>query len=358
MNKYRYWGMISLLGAGLALTLAGCGGGGGGGGSTAVGNDTSYTSSAVVTTLAGSGSSGFADNTTGTSATFNAPTGLALNLANSYLYLADSGNNSIRTIKLLTPFIVGTFYNSTLSGPEGLVFNGDVLYVCDTKNSVVRTISSDHSSVSAFVSSGLNYPTGIILSGSYFYVADSKNNVIKQISSSGSIITTYGNATAGNTGSTYGVNTPATSAEFNNPYGVASDGTYLYVTDCANSTIRKINISSSTVTILAGLPGTTGTNDSDSIEGTGESATFNKPTGITYYNGYLYVADTGNHAIRKVNVSNGYVETIAGYKGYANFANGTGNTTKFSSPTGIVSDGAGTLYVADKGNNRIRKIEL
>jgi DNA-binding beta-propeller fold protein YncE len=362
MGKYRYWGMIGLLGAGLALTLAGCGGGGSGssGGHSSVGSDPSYSSSAVVTTLAGSGSNGSADNVTGTSATFNSPTGLALNSAKSYLYVADTGNSSIRRIYMSSEAKpVTTFYSGVLSGPEGLVFNGSDLYVCDTKNSVIRSINSDKSDVSIFVSSDLNCPTAIILSGSYFYVADSKNNVIRRvlaIDGTTNILAGSSAYTAGNTGSTYGETTAGTSALFNNPYGVTTDGDYLYITDSANSTIRKIEMSTGAGTILAGIPGATGYDDSS--DGTGQTASFNNPTGIAYYSGALYVADTKNHIIRKVNASNGDTDTIAGYKGYAGFANETGNATKFSSPTGIISDGAGTLYVADTGNNRIRKIEL
>jgi sugar lactone lactonase YvrE len=360
MGKYRYWGMIGLLGAGLALTLAGCGGGGSGGHSSK-GSDSSYSSSAVVTTLAGSGISGSRDNVTGTSATFNSPTGLALNSAKTYLYVADTGNSSIRRINMSSDAKpVTKFYSGVLSGPEGLVFNGSDLYVCDTKNSVIRSINFDSSDVSVFVSSDLNCPAGIILSGSYFYVADSKNNVIRKIlAADGTMSILAGSTfyTAGTTGSTYGETTAGTDALFNNPYGVTTDGDgYLYVTDSANSTIRKIEMSSGDGTILAGIPETTGSDDSS--DGTGLTALFNHPTGIAYYSGNLYVADTKNHIIRKVNATTGETTTIAGYKGYAYFANGTGNVTKFSSPTGIISDGAGTLYVGDKGNHRIRKIEL
>jgi hypothetical protein len=363
VKKQRYWGLVGALGLGLSLTLAGCGGGGGGG-SSALGSDSSYdTSNVTVSTVAGS-SSGFVNSTTGTNAKFNGPTGLALNSAKTYLYVADTGNNAIRTVNISTK-VVNTFYSGSLSGLEGLAFNGDDLYVCDTENSVIRTINSNASSMDTFaITETLNYPTGIFYDdSSYFYVADQKNNIIRRISNGGSTDTLAGTGTAGDTGSTYTDPTIAgTSAEFDNPYGVTSDGTYLYVTDCENSTIRKIAISSGDVTILAGLAGTTGFDDSTEDDGTGETATFKNPKGITYYDGYLYVVDTGNHIIRKVNASTGKVETIAGYKGRTGSTDGTtGNAAKFSSPTGIVvlvSSGDVYLYVADTGNHRIRMIQL
>jgi predicted nucleic acid-binding Zn ribbon protein len=363
--KQRYWGLVGMLGLGLSLTLAGCGGGGGGGGSSALGSDTRYTTSNVtVSTVAGS-SSGFVNSTIGTNAKFNGPTGLALNSAKTYLYVADTGNDAIRTVKISSK-VVDTFYNSSLSGPEGLVFKGTDLYVCDTESSFIRTIDSDASGV-VFVSAGtLNYPTGIYYDGSYFYVADQKNNVIRRISTDGTAITRWAGSDsyeAGVDGSTYTDPTiSADSAKFNNPYGVTSDGTYLYVTDCGNSTIRKIAISGGDVTILAGLAGTTGYEDSTDDDGTGETATFKNPKGIAYYNQYLYVADTGNHIIRKVDISNGKTTTIAGYKGVTGSTDGTtGNAAKFNSPTGIVvlvSGGNVYLYVADTGNHRIRMIQL
>jgi sugar lactone lactonase YvrE len=357
--KQRYWGLVGMLGLGLSLTLAGCGGGGGGGGSSALGSDTSYTSSVIVSTVAGKRDSGI-DNYTGTNATFDAPTGLTLNASKTYLYVADTGNNAIRTVNISSK-VVSTFYKDSLNGPEGLVFSGTDLYVCDTISSVIYTINSTASNVSTFVSSDLNYPTGIVLYNSYFYVADRKNNVIKVIASDGSITDKFGTGNAGEAGSTYTSPTISVdSAEFNSPYGVASDGAgYLYVTDCDNSTIRKIDISNETVTILAGTPGSEYSDDS--TDDTGETAYFKNPTGITYneVDGYLYVADTGNHIIRKVDRNTGETHTIAGYKGHAGYADGqTGNAAKFNSPTGIVSDGNGNLYVADKVNNRIRKIEL
>jgi streptogramin lyase len=368
MNKYRYWGMISLLGAGLALTLAGCGGGGGGG-STAVGNDTSYTSSAVVTTIAGTGGTGIVNGTGTTEPTFNGPTGIALGTVGTttYLYIADTGNKAIRRINLASMDVVTATINGALIGSATLTLSAPKGVACDsngyfyvTDSTTIYKINSNLTSL-ATVNSASNNVTGIVYyDTNTFYVADYASHVIC------SVVNATGGArsvVAGSEGVSGSTNT--TNGKFTNPYGVTTDGNgNLYVADYGNSAIRKVVISSGKVTTLAGMLGTTGSKD-----GTGTTARFNHPTGIAYYSGALYVADTDNHIIRKVVIpttdpsddddETAVVTTVAGYKGYAGFANGTiGNAAKFSSPTGIVSDGNGTLYVADKGNNRIRMIDI
>jgi Uncharacterized conserved protein len=357
MNKYRHLDMIILLGGWLVLTLTGCGGHSGGG---IPGSDSSYSSTAVVTTFSGSGSKGNSDGDTPEKpASFNAPTGITLNSGATFLYVADYGSNLIRQIRVSDQEVT-TFRNSTsLSRPEGLAFNGLTLYVCNTGKSNILSIDSSQS-VSAYLGSSLKSPAEIVYYNSNFYVADSGYHVICQISTGSppSITTTYGERnTPGYNGSSPDHPTiPVSEAQFNTPYGVASDGSgKIYVTDTGNNTIRVIDVLAGNVTLLAGKHGTIGSSDSTGSDGF--TATFNQPKGIAYYRGYLFVTDTGNHIIRMVNANTGVTVTIAGYKGKAGFADGTtGNAAKFFSPIGIVSDDHGILYVADQGNNRIRKI--
>lgn len=144
---------------------------------------------------------------------------------------------------------------------------------------------------------------------------------------------------------------PDAAARFSNPIGIARDaGGNLYVVDQVNNVIRKIT-PAGFVTTLAGLAGVAGTND-----GVGAAARFNSPFGIAIdSNTNLYVAENGNDTIRKISLS-GVVTTFAGAPGVSGSANGTLTTARFSFPTCIAVDASNNVYVADTGNNTIRKI--
>jgi hypothetical protein len=172
------------------------------------------------------------------------------------------------------------------------------------------------------------------------YVADTNNHKIRKISSAGVVSTLAG----GTLGFADGA---GSEARFSSPRSVAVDGSgNVYVADRDNHRIRKIN-SAGVVSTLAG--GTSGFAD-----GTGAAASFTFPIGIASdTNGSIYVADTGNHKIRKITGA-GVVSTLAG--GTLGFADGAGSLAKFYNPAGIAVDGGGNLYVADNSNSRIRKI--
>ena len=140
-----------------------------------------------------------------------------------------------------------------------------------------------------------------------------------------------------------------TSASFNYPYGVALDGAgNVYVGDAFNHRIRKVS-PSGVVSTLAG------SGSGGFADGTGASASFAYPWGVALDGaGNVYVADRDNNRIRKVSPS-GVVSTLAG-SGSGGFADGTGTSASFYTPTGVALDGAGNVYVADQNNNRIRKI--
>jgi hypothetical protein len=140
-------------------------------------------------------------------------------------------------------------------------------------------------------------------------------------------------------------------AHFDQPYGVALDSSgNLYVADKNNYTIREVT-SSGVVTTLAGLAGTFGTTDA-----TGSDAMFNQPTGVAVGSGgNVYVADSVNNAIRVV-TSKGSVTTLAGTPGTAGSVDGIGSVALFRQPYGVAVDSSGNVYVADFGNNNIRKV--
>jgi len=341
---------------------------------------------ANVSTIAGSaGNSGFADGTT--TARFNDPQGITSDGTGTNLYVADTGNQTIRKIDIsVVPANVSTIAGSAghsgfadgtttarFNYPFGITSDGTGtnLYVTDTGNDTIRKI--DISVVPANVSTiaGLagnpgsidaagtaarfNQSFGITSDGTNLYVADTGNNTIRQIA--GGVVTTIAGP-AVNSSSTGGASGFAdgtgAAARFVYPSGVASDGTNLYVADTGNHTIRRID-SLGVVTTLAGLAGNSGSTD-----GTGATARFNSPYGITIdgTGTNLYVADTNNHTIRQIVIATGVVTTFAG-TGSVGFTNGTGTAASFYSPSGITIDGTGTnLYVADTYNHAIRQVVI
>ena len=267
--------------------------------------------STAVTTLAGD-SSGFA-NGTGTSASFRNPWGITTDGTN--LYVADKDNHLIRQIVIATGVV------TTVAGTAD---NGS---------------SNGTGTAASFYE-----PLGITTDETNLYVVDSKNSLIRKIVISTGVVTTL--AGTGSSGSSNGT---GTSASFNQPSGITTDGTNLFLAEHNNNLIRKIVISTGVVTTLAG------TGSSGSANGTGTSASFNNPYGITTDGTNLYVSDTYNHLIRQIVISTGVVTTLAG-TGSSGTANGTGTSASFNNPIGITTDGT-NLYVVDYGYSRIRQIE-
>jgi sugar lactone lactonase YvrE len=175
------------------------------------------------------------------------------------------------------------------------------------------------------------------------YVADQQNHRIRKITPAGLVSTLAGSGEWGFADGASGV------AQFNGPNGIAVDASgNVYVADDMNHRIRKIT-PAGVVSTLAGN-GTAGFNN-----GTGEAAQFYAPMGIAIdASGNLYVADGGNHRIRKVTPA-GVVTTFAG-NGTAGYVNGAGVAAQFNSPTDVAVDASGNMYVADLNNRRIRKI--
>ena len=161
---------------------------------------------------------------------------------------------------------------------------------------------------------------------------------------------TYAVTTLAGSGTVGLVNGTGQSAEFNQPSGIAVDKNgNVYIADRSNHVIRKIT-SAGEVTTFAGS-GTAGYTDE-----TGTAAQFNLPTGVAVdIDGNIYVADQGNQVIRKI-TSAGVVSTFAGHAGISGTTNGDVSLAQFNYPTGIALDAAGNMYVADQGNNTIRKI--
>lgn len=204
-------------------------------------------------------------------------------------------------------------------------------------------------SSTVYSNANLNGPKGMVLDASgNIFVADSFNFVIKKIDTSGAMSVFAGSL--GNSGSDDG---QGTAAKFTYPWGMAIDSRgNLYVADYGGHTIRKIS-PTGLVSTLAGTAGAPGSSD-----GTGAGAKFKYPSGLaTDSSGNIYVADTSNNAIRKITPS-GVVTTLAGRADLTfGAADGALADARFNAPRGIAVDSSGTIYIADYGNNALRRIK-
>lgn len=313
-----------------------------------------------VSTFAGS-SRGYA-NGPAANAQFNRPDGIAMD-SHGNVYIGDTRNHKIRKITPNGQVSVfagstegntdGTGINAQFSHPSGITIDSqDNLYVVDSGNNNIRKISPS-GIVSTFAGSTegdtdgmgtdakFNEPIGITMDEQgILYVADSGNNKIRKISPSG-IVSTFAGSIQGDADGT------GTSAQFSTPIGIIIDshGT-VYVGDTFNNKIRKITPNGQVSTVAGNIQG-----DAD---GTGTNAQFNFPIGITIDNqDNLYVADSENNKIRKIN-PNGIVTTLAGST--QGDADGTGLNAQFNSPSVIVLDNQNNFYIADYFNHKIRKI--
>jgi trimeric autotransporter adhesin len=269
----------------------------------------------VLTLVAGNGTAGFSgDGGPAISAYLNQPYGVAVDSARN-LYIADSANNSIRK--------VSSGVITTIAGNGTAGFSGDN---------------------GPATSAQLNFPEGVAVdSADNLYIADANNNRIRRVSK-GLITTVAGGGTSG-----LGDGRPATSAQFRAPKGVAVDSAgNLYIADTGNAHIRKA--SNGVITTMAGNDWLSFSGDN----GPAARAQLYLPYSAAVDSaGNLYIADTNNRRIRKV--SNGVITTMAG-GGTQLGDNGPAAAAQLFSPFGIAVDSAGNLYIADYSNNRIRKV--
>jgi sugar lactone lactonase YvrE len=323
-----------------------------------------------VSTFAGSAGQIGSTDGTGTLARFNFPDGLAIDRLGN-LYVADTNNHTIR--KITPAGVVSTFagnagQNGTADGAgavarfsflRGLTIDSaGNLFVADTNNHTIRKIDPQ-GEVSTFAGSagsiGSMDGTGTTArfhaprhlatdSANNVYVSDTFNSTIRKISSEGEVSTFAGRANQLGSADGSGM-----TARFYYPHSVATDTAgNLYVAD--NFTIRKIG-PLGLVNTFAGSATQIG-----SADGTGIMASFKYPSGVaTDKAGNVYVADTYNRTIRKIN-SQGVVTTLAGLAAQQDSTDGAGALARFSTPRNLAADSTGNLYVAD--TSTIRKIDL
>ncbi|HEY9724096.1 MAG TPA: hypothetical protein V6D47_18985 [Oscillatoriaceae cyanobacterium] len=319
---------------------------------------------------------------------FRNPNGLALDTrdaAHPMLYVADTNNNLIRAIDLAgsdhqVTTLAGTgkvgaangpAASATFSLPRRLALSADgKLYVADSGNGMIRCIdltSADHT-VTTIAGTGqigfgdgpgtvaaFNNPGGLAFDGtSRLLIADTGNQAIRAIDLASPAHTVSTLTMSQTTGKADG---PAAQASFNRPEDIVADGAGGFdVADAYNQLVR--HLAGGVVSTIAG------SGVGSSLDGTGTAALLNKPRGGAIdTDGTIYLADTFNHEIRAI-AQDGTVTTLAGQAGgvVGGFADGPGAQSKFFNPYNLVIDRRDTahpaLLVADTYNNRIRRIDL
>jgi hypothetical protein len=324
-----------------------------------------------VSTVGGNGSQGLVDGSATTTAQLYWPYGLAYD-GDSVIYFSDGANHAIRKLNLNTSKIT-TLAGGTGTGlqdgigsaakfnwPDDVIYKNGFVYIADNMNNCIRRLDLSNNQVTTIAGTGVaGYLNGAasqaqfqggngialaIANNGDIYVADGSNACVRLISN-GQVTTV-----AGSPGFGY-VDGPAASAKFHRPRYLALDTSNgdLFISDINNHVIRKL--SNGQVTTFAGT-GVAGATD-----GPGNVATFNAPVGIAMtFNKYLYVVDGGGNKLRKISPT-GTVSTIAG-SGLFGFQDGAAATAEFYYPQDVCYDAHCFIYMADRNNNRIRRIAI
>lgn len=276
----------------------------------------------IITTVAGNGSPNYGgDGGAATNAGTYSPMGLVLD-ATDNMYISDQGDGRVR--KVNTNGII-----STVAGNGAAGFAGDGGAATNASFYTLAFVVKD--------------PLGNL------YVSDYLVNRVRKVDASG-IITTI----AGNGNSAYaGDGGPATNASLYNPQGLALDTAgNLYVADYGEHRVRKVD-TNGIITTVAG----TGANAYGGDGGAATNASLSYPWGVAFdASGNLYIADTGNTRVRKVD-TNGIITTVAGNGNYSYSGDGgTATNAAIYWPVSICLDTMGNIYIGDNGNNRIRKV--
>jgi hypothetical protein len=342
------------------------------------------TPNGVVTTLAGlAGTPGSKDGSNSV-ARFNRPSGVAVDATGTKIYVADSGNTTIRQIVPIgTNWVVTTIagtagqtgnydgtngtirFGNTVLGPQSLVLdNAGNLIVADTWNSTIRKLTQVGTNWIASTlagtggigtadgtntTAGFYNPSGVVMDlAGTIYVNDGNWRVRKITPVGTNWVTTT--MVDGAFGSSDGL---GSAAQFGALAGIVVDGGgNLYVADSINNTIRLITPvgTNGLVTTIAGMASHYGTND-----GVGTAASFHSPFGVvTDTSSNLYIGDQSANLIRKI-TPDGTVTTLVG-DSFGGSSDGTNTHAELRQPSCLALDGAGNIYFADAGSYRVRRV--
>ena len=338
-----------------------------------------------IDTFAGSGrTAAFGDGGPALSASLESPRGVAADSLGN-LYIADSRNHRVRRIDAVSGTIStvagtgergfsgddGPATSAQLDDPWGVAVDslGNV-YVSDPNQSLVRRIDAASGTITTVAGTGepgfsgdggpatsakLWAPLGLAVdSQDNLYIAAFGANRVRRVDLASGIITTVaGNGERGYSGN----GGPATSAKLNRPYAVAVDGLdNVYIGEAGNNRVRRIDAAYGTITKVAG-----GGWGFSGDGGAATSARFRRPLALAVDSlGNLYIGDTYNHRVRRVDAASGTITTIAGSTSYNSFK-GDGGPAAFaelSSVFGLAIDDLGNLYISDTINDRIRRVKL
>jgi sugar lactone lactonase YvrE len=344
-----------------------------------------------ITTYAGSGDWNYVDSASPSAASFRGPAGIAID-ASGNLYIADTINQAIRRVSASTGAVStvagkgipgnsgngGLATAAKLNNPTGVALDAaGNFYIADQGNNVIRKVTAATGFISTIAGGGITasgadgwgdggLATNAILYGpadvavdssGNLYIADAFHHLIRVVNAATGVITVVagGGAAAGSDG--VGDGGPATNAQLSDPSGVALDAAdNLYIADAGNCLIRKVDMTTGIISVIAG-------NRNSGYSGDGGSAlnaSLSSPTGVRVDPaGNIYIADFGNNVIRRVEAASGEIATIAGSgaNGYA--GDGSAPTAAaLANPNGVALDSSGSLYISDYSNNVIRRVSF
>ncbi len=295
--------------------------------------------------------------------------------AHDRLFIADSNHNQIVMTDLAGNVRErigadgvgredGGYATAAFNHPQGMALTGDTLYVADTENHLLRAIDLNARTVTTVAGTGiqanfradggdaltsaLNSPWDLALVGGYVLIAMAGPHQVWLYDPDEGKVGVFAGS-----GAEARVDGTLAESAFAQPSGITTDGAYLFVADSETSSIRQIDIMEGAVTTLAGLD----LFEFGDVDGTGETVRLQHPLGVEYGDDALYIADTYNSKIKKLDLSTGAVRTIAG-TGTAGHADSAEATSGALYEPGGISLARNILYIADTNNHAIRRLDL